>query len=377
MAASSKQYRTKLELSPVHTNKCCVCGSEDIIDPKTCHGCHQRDYCTLKCQKVDWGLHRHWCLRKKNACEVCGKKEDLNSCSGCRQRQYCSTKCQTDAWAEHKVICKAYKAVGLDVTNPDHVADKLINYAVQLSNSNLLESELRVSMEVLAFCKASELKSDAPFQALYNLSVTLESMSRYPEAEIFARELVAESDKVTPIRVPHVMAAQRLSNVLFQQERFEEALCVAHDAVERFRPVVQNSPAMVTLMESESFSLHALKRYDEALDIREQCFAMQEAKQFPERVSANSLHSYAVLLTEVGRLEDAEATLKKALAKLERDRIELHPQMVHVMSALGDVYRKQGRKKEAAAMVKAMKKLVPKVYPKDHPNFKVFMEKAE
>jgi NifU-like protein involved in Fe-S cluster formation len=94
---------------------------------------------------------------------------------------------------------------------------------------------------------------------------------------------------------------------------------------------------------------------------------MQDAEHFPERVPAKSLQSYAVLLVEVGgRLDEAEATMKKVLAMLERDGIEFHPQMVLAMSILQKVYRQQGRKKEATAMAKAVKKLVPKVFPKDH-----------
>jgi hypothetical protein len=65
---------------------------------------------------------------------------------------------------------------------------------------------------------------------------------------------------------------------------------------------------------------------------------------------------------------------KKAMAVLESDGIQLHPGVVEAMSAIGDVYRLQGRKKEAAAMVKAVKKLVPRVYPRDHPDYKMFME---
>jgi tetratricopeptide (TPR) repeat protein len=378
MAASSKLSRTKLELNPVHTDKCCVCGSEDLIDPKTCHGCHQRDYCGRACQKSDWGLHRHWCLRKKDACEMCGKNEGLNACSGCLRRQYCSEECQKKAWPEHKSICKAYKAVGLEVKDCEQVAIKLLEYTEQLCNSNLLESKLRVAMEALAFCKASDLKSKFSFKALYDISCTLSQMSRYEEAEIFAREMVAESDKLAPIQASHLIAAEQLSDVLLHQGKIEEALSVAHDASERFCPIVQDLDAIVRLMGAESSALRSLKRYQEALDIQEHCFEMLDAIQFPERVSASSLHFYATLLVCVGgRLDEAEATLKKALAKLERDGIEFHPGMVHVKSALGDVYREQGRKKEAKAMLKAVKKLVPKVFPKDHPCYKMFMERAE
>jgi hypothetical protein len=65
------------------------------------------------------------------------------------------------------------------------------------------------------------------------------------------------------------------------------------------------------------------------------------------------------------------------LATLEREGKEFHPDVVSTMITLGDVYRKQGRKKDGKAMLKAAKKLVPKVFPKDHPNYKHYMEKVE
>jgi hypothetical protein len=40
--------------------------------------------------QVDWKLHRHMCLRKKDTCAMCGKKKGLNSSFGCFQHMYCS-----------------------------------------------------------------------------------------------------------------------------------------------------------------------------------------------------------------------------------------------------------------------------------------------
>jgi hypothetical protein len=68
-------------------------------------------------------------------------------------------------------------------------------------------------------------------------------------------------------------------------------------------------------------------------------------------------------------LDEADVMLNKALTVLESDGIEFHPNVVSAMDALGQVYRCQGRKKEGAAMYKAVKKLVPQVYPKDHPEY--------
>jgi predicted Zn-dependent protease len=84
-----------------------------------------------------------------------------------------------------------------------------------------------------------------------------------------------------------------------------------------------------------------------------------------------------MLLIDVGRLDEAEATLKKAWAKLAHNRTEFRPDVVRVMSTLGDVYRLQGHEKEAANMVKAVKKLIPQLFLKDHPHYTHYMGKVE
>jgi hypothetical protein len=59
----------------------------------------------------------------------------------------------------------------------------------------------------------------------------------------------------------HVMAAEKLSRVLLFQQRYEEAWRVAHDAGERFRPILQGMEGIVQLMEAESTPLIFLERY--------------------------------------------------------------------------------------------------------------------
>jgi tetratricopeptide (TPR) repeat protein len=377
-ASKSKPSRAKkAELSLVHIDTCFVCDlvTEEVV---TCHGCHQRDYCSRACQKIDWGLHRHMCLRKTNACEMCGEKEGLNSCTGCFQRKYCSEECQARAWKEHKALCKAYQTVGLEVTNPEELAVKLSDYAVQLGISNLRESQLRVRMEILAFCKSSKLDADFTISAMANLSSTLSAMSRFPEAEIFAREMVAESEKVTPVRDIHLIAAQFLSSALINQGKHEEGRVLAHDALEQFGPIVPEGEFMVRLMETESTALAFLERHKEALALSRHCFKVRT--DHPERFDSGGkvpFNSYATLaqcLSVLGQLDEAEVTLKKALAVLESDGKQIHPEVVTAMDALGQVYLLQGRKKEAAAMARAVKKLVPQVFPKDHPGCKQFKQ---
>jgi tetratricopeptide (TPR) repeat protein len=378
-ASKSKIFRPKAELGLVHASECCVCGAKDNI--VTCHNCHQRDYCSPECQEIDWRLHRNMCLRKKDACEVCGTKEGLNSCSGCFQHMYCSTECQKKAWAEHKAICNAYKYVGRDVTDPMEILRKLNDYCEQLSNSNRLESEMRVRTEALSFCRASGVVIEATLIAIDNLSSTLEFMSRFQEAEIFAREMVAESEKVTPIGEIHVRAVGRLAGVLVSQRKVDEARKLAHDSVERFRPHVRagkEGDAMVFLMEAESSALRMLNRHQEALTITQFCLKLRmgHPERFSEegKVPVGCLLSEADSLRNLGQLDEAETTLKKVVAMLESDGREIHTNMVHTMSALAGVYFLQGRKKEAAAILKAMKKLVLQVFPRDHPQYKVYMD---
>jgi tetratricopeptide (TPR) repeat protein len=356
-----------------------VCGSDDGVE--TCHDCLDRHYCSPACQELDWGLHRLRCRPFTEACESCGKKEGLNACSGCLHRKYCCKECQAKAWPDHKVICKTYKAIGRTVTDPEEIASRLLEHAAQLGDANLRESQLRVTIEALALCKAFKVKRDLTLPTMYNLSLVLEGMSRYPEAEIIARDMVAESDKVTRIDGMHAMSAERLSTVLVHQKKFEEARSLAHEATERFGKavVVTDINAAVRLLEAESGALRCLYRHQEALEIAHECMTVRTTypARFPQRgkVPWSCFHHIAVSQLALGQLAEAEATLKKAQGMLERDGIEYHPDVVHITSTLGDVYRLQGRTREAKAMVKAVKKLVPRVYPKDHPEYKFFMEK--
>jgi hypothetical protein len=368
--------RSTPELGLLHpASQCCVCGSKENI--VTCHGCHQRDYCGIACQKLDRKLHRTMCLRKKDACEMCGKKKNLHSCSGCFQRQYCSPECQKEAWPEHKAICNAYKAIGLDATDPEEVVCKLSAYIHQLRNQ--LETKLRVSTEIVVLCKASKVKREHTLKAMFNLSRTLEQMTRYPEAETFAREMMAESEKETPIGEIHVLAVTKLCNVLFFQNRFEESRQLAHDGVERFRSLVPVGGALAQLMEVECNALTVgLQRHEEALTIQQ--YLLKTRLENPTlfenggRVPFSLYYSMAESLMRLGRLDESEAMLKRGQATLESDGVELSQDVVHFMAALADVNRRQGRKREAAAMKKKVKKLVPQVFPKDHPSYKLYME---
>jgi hypothetical protein len=117
--------------------------------------------------------------------------------------------------------------VGIGVTDPEQVVIKMGRYALQLSDSNLLESKLRVLTEVLSFCKASKLTCELFLKALYSFTLTLSDMSRYSEAEIFARAMVAESDKESLIGEAHIMATQMLSKVILNRAKYEEARLLA------------------------------------------------------------------------------------------------------------------------------------------------------
>jgi tetratricopeptide (TPR) repeat protein len=203
-------------------------------------------------------------------------------------------------------------------------------------------------------------------------------MSRFPEAEIFAREMVHESEKITPISDRHVMAMERLANILLYQDKFEAALSVAHSALERFRSVVPEGDAMVRLMEVESEVLIRLGRHADALVLQQHCIntRLENPTRFPNggKLPSGSFYALGQSLLWVGQLDKAEEMFKKAQAMLESEGKDFHPDMVHVMVAIMEVYRQQGRKKEAASKLKTVKKLVPKVFPKDHPDYKKYMD---
>jgi tetratricopeptide (TPR) repeat protein len=131
-------------------------------------------------------------------------------------------------------------------------------------------------------------------------------------------------------------------------------------------------------MEEEADALGQLKRYEEALVIAQYC--VKTRTDHPERFSdggkvpGSCFFTMAQLLQRVGRLEEAEAMLKQVMDMLKIDGKEVSPQMAASIAASVGLYRLQGREKEAAAMVKAVRKLAPQVFPKDHPNYKKYME---
>jgi tetratricopeptide (TPR) repeat protein len=360
-ASKSKPLRPKAKLNLVRAKTCHVCGSEYHM--LTCEDCLERDYCSLKCQKIDRTLHRHMCLRKMDRCETCGTNEGLNWCSACLQRQYCSTACQKKARKDHKLVCDAYKAVGLEVVDPEELIQKLLAHSAQLGRSNQHESQLRVEIEALALSKALQM-SDRTLLAKHNLSTILEAMSRYPEAEVYAREMVADSENETPFRSVHVMAAERLTIVLCCQEKFEDARRVSHAACLRFGSI-EDRAAVVRLVEAKSKALWHLSRVEEALLLWEPCVEQrrddENAEWFPGGVSVSSLYFFAVLQCDVRQLDNAEGTLNEALAMMESDGIVYHSDVVKTKRKLSEVYALQGRKKEAAAILKAVNKLVPQV----------------
>lgn len=107
---------------------------------KVCQGCLQIRYCTVECQKLDWGNHKSFCLshrydkkeEKKNTvasvypeeekntvanvehnneskytCFFCKNKcSNIKVCGNCKKVRYCSVGCQKKDWENHKSKCK-------------------------------------------------------------------------------------------------------------------------------------------------------------------------------------------------------------------------------------------------------------------------------
>jgi hypothetical protein len=142
-------------------------------------------------QKVDWGLHKLSCLYNPDTCEVCGKREGLQSCTGCFHRKYCCQEHQTQTWKDHKTICNASKELGLaSKTDPEDTANALTMHSLEPTFGHVRpELALRVQIDAFALTKYFGLTMYR-FACLLNFPGVLVKTEKFDEAEIFARDAV-------------------------------------------------------------------------------------------------------------------------------------------------------------------------------------------
>eukprot|EP00729_Bicosta_minor_P000561 gene561-17619_t len=168
----------------------CICGRVSVFE---CSMCSKAGYCSEKCQRGDWKLHRVGCraqsakeeaktdelaaklsngaavagtraaasasapneagaaateggsaaviradpsLPELDTCAVCGTSSQFE-CSSCGMVGYCSKKCQRSDWPTHKILCKAAKKASITNANLiDKDGDGTVNRVAQATVNN-------------------------------------------------------------------------------------------------------------------------------------------------------------------------------------------------------------------------------------------------
>jgi hypothetical protein len=92
----------------------CHCGKQSI--KFKCSGCNSTAYCSTECQRADWGRHKQTCsffekiseeFNSQIFCSACRVvSNNLSTCGNCKVIRYCSKKCQRSNWKMHKTFCE-------------------------------------------------------------------------------------------------------------------------------------------------------------------------------------------------------------------------------------------------------------------------------
>ena len=110
----------------MNPEKCGYCGMHETVTSfQLCGGCKTQRYCSRKCQRAHWSVHRVTCKKhrtggggspepvlRRRECGYCGMRESVVSfqlCAGCKTQRYCSRKCQRAHWSVHRVACKKHR----------------------------------------------------------------------------------------------------------------------------------------------------------------------------------------------------------------------------------------------------------------------------
>jgi tetratricopeptide (TPR) repeat protein len=224
-----------------------------------------RVYCCEEHQKLDWNTHKPSCKYNPGSCEVCGKREGLQSCAGCLHRKCCCEEHQKKAWKDHKTICNVYKKLKLaNHTDPKETAKVLFKHFGDLlyGRVRVRKLALRVIIEVLSLATNFGLH-DEHHACLWQMAVTLHRLKKIEEAEIFARDAIDFSrDKLNNLQ-QEFSSAGILAGVLLDASKSKEAIEVCDHYLEICS--AEDSMSKNTLSAFKSQALSDLGRDDEAL----------------------------------------------------------------------------------------------------------------
>jgi tetratricopeptide (TPR) repeat protein len=313
-----------------------------------------RFFCCKEHQKVDWGLHKHGCKYNPDGCEVCGKREGLQSCAGCMHRKYCCAEHQKEAWKEHKTICNVYQKLKLNnSTDPDKTAKALLNHTdeLQFGREVRLELAVRVNMEILAVTKHFGLRS-AHAICLLKLSGGLMQMNKFEEAEIFARDAVEFArDEMHELQA-EIEAAMNLAGVLLWSSKAQETMGVCNHYLELCG--TQDWEGTNALRNFKSQALSRLNRHKEALAQ----LAFVPTSKFS---SSSDWATLSKAENRVGQLHEAIKSIEKAveLTRMDGKLTAAHKtrSLASRCEQLASLYEQSGRRDDAHRLAREAKAL--------------------
>jgi hypothetical protein len=107
LASVTGDENISLSRAPTQCANCHRFNLEGESERLDCSRCNTACYCSAKCQKAHWPIHKKAC--KLVTCQRCEKLETtkwFSKCSRCQQVFYCGRDCQKYDWPNHKSNCK-------------------------------------------------------------------------------------------------------------------------------------------------------------------------------------------------------------------------------------------------------------------------------
>lgn len=252
------------------------------------------------------------------------------------------------------------------------ILNSLVILNIQIGRLETAESHGQEALAI--YLKLGGKESVTYMNALTNMATLFKQMAEFEKAEKMYLESLELRAKALGTKHPdYAQSLQNLAALYADMGRFAEAEPLYLDAkgiiLEQFGP---NHPKYaITLANLGNVYMQtgrddaAEVLYREVLDIRKKTFGPDNPQY------AATLTMLGQLYAKAGRFADSEAMLTEALRiyELESDPQKRHFRYPHLVYALGDTYRQQGKTAEAEPLLRQAKEFGEKMLGTDHADY--------